>query len=112
MFSLKKFQKEHREWSERNFGGKFGSGYRPLLGAMEELGELAHAHLKDEQKIRTHENHLLMKIDAIADVIIYLTDYCSNEGIDLEQALIDTWNEVKKRDWKKNPETAHLGNAG
>ena len=107
VFDLKAFQAEQREWSERNFGGKYGSGYRPLLGALEELGELAHAHLKSEQGIRNTECHAAAKRDAVADVIIYLADYCSNEGIDLEAALRETWLRVRSRDWKRNPDDAH-----
>jgi NTP pyrophosphatase (non-canonical NTP hydrolase) len=133
-FDLKKFQEEHRAWSTKNFGGKFGSGYRPLLGAVEEFGELcdlmgsktpmsmllgvckvgstigklAHHHLKNEQGIRNQENHAEAKKDAIADMLIYLTDYCNNEGFDLEALLSETWEKVRQRDWKKNPDTAHL----
>jgi NTP pyrophosphatase (non-canonical NTP hydrolase) len=89
----------------RNFGEKVGSGYQPLLGAMEELGELAHAQLKSEQGIRMNEDHRANKIDAIADVIIYLADYCNGQGIDLEDALRTTWNQVRQRDWTRNKET-------
>lgn len=133
-FDLRTFQLNHKEWSTKNFGGKFGSGYRPLLGAVEEYGELcetmddqtpinillgvckvgsrigklAHHHLKNEQGIRNQENHEAAKKDAIADILIYLTDYCNNEGFDLEALLSETWEKVRQRDWTKNPNTAHL----
>jgi NTP pyrophosphatase (non-canonical NTP hydrolase) len=106
-FNLKEYQNRHDTWQKRNFGGKHGSGYRPLLGVMEEVGELAHAHLKAEQGIRNNEDHAANKIDAVADIIIYLSDYCTGQGIDLEQALKETWDKVLKRDWKVNPDTAH-----
>ena len=103
IFDLRRFQQEERAWSEYNFGGTFGSGYRPLLGAMEELGELAHAHLKAEQGIRTNEDHQAGKRDAIGDTIIYLCDYCTNQGLTLEEVIRDTWEIVRVRDWKKYP---------
>lgn len=70
---------------------------------MEELGELCHAHLKREQGIRTSEDHRAKQIDAVADVIIYLCDYCALEGIDMETAVLSTWETVSKRDWKADP---------
>lgn len=104
MFNLTKFQEEVKKWTNRNFGPSYGSGYRPLLGAIEELGELAHAHLKTEQNIRINEDHIHNKKDAIGDIIIYLTDYCNGQGFSLEEILETTWNEVKQRDWNKNKE--------
>jgi NTP pyrophosphatase (non-canonical NTP hydrolase) len=106
-FSLKDYQERHDKWQKHNFGGKHGSGYRPLLGVVEEVGELAHAHLKAEQGIRNNENHEANKKDAVADIIIYLSDYCTGQGIDLEKTLKETWDQVLKRDWKTNPNTAH-----
>jgi NTP pyrophosphatase (non-canonical NTP hydrolase) len=106
-FSLKEYQERHDKWQKRNFGGKHGSGYRPLLGVVEEVGELSHAHLKSEQGIRNNEDHEANKKDAVADIIIYLSDYCTGQGIDLEKTLKETWDQVLKRDWKTNPDTAH-----
>jgi NTP pyrophosphatase (non-canonical NTP hydrolase) len=100
--NLKKFQEEQKEWSERNFPVIGNHNYRPLLGVMEELGELAHAHLKAEQGIRTNQNHLEAKIDAIGDIVIYLSDYCNKEGLSLNDCINDTWSKVKQRDWNKN----------
>ena len=104
MFDLKKFQEEQRIWSTKNFGETYGSGYRSILGAVEELGELAHAHLKSEQGIRTDEDHTLAKKDAVGDIVIYLADYCWREGLSLEDCISDAWEIVSKRDWsnKKN----------
>ncbi len=99
--SIKLLQREQAAWAERNFGKT--PSWQPLLGAVEELGELAHAHLKTAQKIRTEENHGAKKIDAIGDIVIYLVDYCTREGIDMEAAIAATWAQVRKRDWKKNP---------
>ena len=99
-----RLQAEQRPWVEHNFGKR--PSYWPLLGAVEEIGELAHAHLKAEQGIRTGEDHAANKKDAVADIIIYLADYCSAEGIDLQSVVEETWAEVKQRDWKKHPAQA------
>lgn len=108
MFDFRQLQEEVSEWARRNFGPPHGSGYRPLLGVQEEVGELAHAHLKAEQGIRGNEDHESAKKDAVGDIVIYLADYCSSNGIDMQQAVEGTWNEVKRRDWKKNPDNANV----
>ena len=100
---LRKLQEEQKKWTKHNFGDR--PSWQPLLGAVEELGELAHAHLKSAQGIRVNERHFENKKDAIADIVIYLADYCTAEGIDFEDTVQSVWDEVKKRDWKKNNET-------
>lgn len=93
-----------KEWSLANFGADVPP-YQPLLGAVEEIGELAHAQLKGEQGIRgTAEEHCEAAKDAVADTIIYLTDYCWRRGFDLQGIVESTWQGVvSKRDWRKNP---------
>ena len=103
MTTLKQLQREQKEWAEKNFPGHVA--WEPLLGVMEEVGELAHAHLKQHQGIRTNENHKMAKVDAVGDILIYLADYCTQEGIDFEQAMSETWRNVKKRDWTKDKVT-------
>lgn len=101
-----KLQREQRAWVEHNFPGR--ESWNPLVGAMEELGELAHAHLKQHQNIRVGENHEANGKDAVADIVIFLSDYCSARGWDFQHIMEITWNQVKHRDWQKNRETAHL----
>jgi NTP pyrophosphatase (non-canonical NTP hydrolase) len=102
MLTFKQLQEEQRPWVLKNFGG--GRPHHSLLGAMEELGELAHAHLKAEQGIRgSREEHLEKAKDAVADVIIYLADYCSEMEFDLQDIVESTWAEVKTRDWIADP---------
>lgn len=106
---LSRLQAAVSEWSRYNFGEDRPS-YRTLLGAAEELGELCHAHLKSEQGIREGLDPIKiksLKADAIADIIIYLTDYCVTENIDLSHTVASTWWEVSKRDWKKFPENGN-----
>lgn len=103
---LKKLQAEVAEWSQRNFGNQ--PSHRPLLGVCEEVGELCHAHLKGEQGIRhTPAEIREMKIDAVADIVIYLADYCASESINLEWAVQTTWDkQVSKRNWKRGSSDA------
>ncbi len=107
--TLRQLQEEQRPWVKHNFPGRHP--YYPLLGLMEELGELSHAHLKSLQGIRTSEDHDAAKIDAVADIVIFLADYCSGNGIDLQDALNLTWAKVKQRDWRADPEKAGVDDA-
>lgn len=82
----KQLQEEHKEWSLRNFG------VCPLwqwqLGLIEEVGELAHAHLKSVQHIRgTTEEFYAKKIDAVADCMIFLAGYCTCKGWILDEEV-------------------------
>jgi len=97
---IHRIQAEVRTWADKNFGtGR--PVHHPLLGAVEELGELAHAHLKGEQGIRgTREEMSIKAKDAVGDVIIYLMDYCNLRGWDISEILDVTWEHVKTRDWK------------
>lgn len=97
--TLKRLQEEQIPWQQHNFPGR--DAYFPLLGAVEELGELAHAHLKMLQGIRGTVIELhAKKVDAVADIIIFLSDYCTANGIDLHSAVCETWAKVKTRDFK------------
>lgn len=60
------------EWSTKNFGQE--PALNKVFGLIEETGELAHAHLKMKQNIRSAK--VEDKQDAIGDIIIYLADYC------------------------------------
>jgi NTP pyrophosphatase (non-canonical NTP hydrolase) len=96
-------QTEVAEWANRNF--EANKSWHPLLGMMEELGELSHAYLKAEQGIRgTAAEHSAAKRDALGDIVIYMADYCSREGFSLQQIVEETWEIVRQRDWKKNPQ--------
>ena len=121
MVTIAEVQKQQREWALRNFGSEQSSTLS-FLGIVEELAEwakasddheligmtmlvgtLAHAHLKSEQGIRTTEPHEADAKDAIADMFIFMCDYCSRRGWDLEDIIWSTWNKVKQRNWKENP---------
>jgi NTP pyrophosphatase (non-canonical NTP hydrolase) len=102
-FNLSQFQQENAEWAGRNFGE--APPWQPLLGVVEEVGELSHHFLKSAQGIRgTEEKHKEQMKDGVGDVVIYLAHFCSLMGFDLEDIVETTWNAVKKRDWKKDPD--------
>lgn len=102
MIPLGGIQREVKEWSLVNFGNH--SSIESLLGLQEEVGELSHAYLKRKQGIRgTQEEHNIAIKDAVGDLCIYLMDFCNEEGLNIEDVIIDTWKMVSKRDWIKFP---------
>lgn len=82
-YNFDKIVKEHNLWLKKNFPN--GKSYHSILGMIEEIGELSHAHLKDEEKIRLNENHNYNKKDALADTIIYLIGFCNYNNIDINK---------------------------
>ena len=101
MIDLDIIQEQHRIWTDHNFPNAPSDD--SLIGAFEEMGELAHAHLKRKQGIRGN-NHEAEARDAIGDIIIYLLHYCTSNGWKMSDIIQETWDEVSKRDWIKNPE--------
>lgn len=100
-------QLEVGNWSINNFGHQ--PSWRPLLGVQEEVGELSHAYLKRSQGIRKSTSDWQAEMeDAVADILIYLADFCSIECISMQRVVEETWEKVRQRDWKKNPHDAHL----
>lgn len=105
---LRELQKMVGTWARKNFGPHVGpeniQGYRCLLGAIEELGELCHAHLKQEQGIRgTPDIQDEQARDALGDIVIYLCDYCEARRFDFEDCVRAAWSKVKERDWRRFP---------
>ena len=104
MIDLDALQDQLSAWVKHNFGG--GDATKPILGAMEELGELCHAHLKQQQGIRgTSTEHEAAARDAVGDIVIYLIDYCNERGWRMADILAETSAEVLVRDWKLYPST-------
>jgi NTP pyrophosphatase (non-canonical NTP hydrolase) len=103
MNSFSELQSETQIWRAKNFPGQASDASRQIAGMMEELGELAHAWLKQDQGIRGDEDLEGLEMDAIGDLIIYLCGYCSARGIFLSEAIARAWHEVKERDWQKYP---------
>ena len=68
---FKTIQKKQNKWQKINFPNT--KNYQPLLGVVEEVGELSHSHLKMEQGIRgSEEGHIAKIKDAIGDIVIFL----------------------------------------
>jgi len=108
MLTFRGLQDEQRPWAVHNFPGREPGD--PLLGAVEELGELCHAHLKRKQGIRGTPAELEVAAkDAVADIVIYLADYCTARGFDFQTLMEETWAKVKARDWKADPVTGGGG---
>lgn len=77
--SLHDLQVSLYDWQKYNFGEQ--DNERVLMGICEEAGELCHAHLKLEQKIRgTTEQHEADMVDAVGDIMMYLLNYLSGMG--------------------------------
>lgn len=102
--NLSELQRAHRRWLDYNFPDQ--QPHDALLGAAEELGELARAHLKHQQGIRgyTETKYRDEAGDAIADIIIYLISYSNTNGFNLSWEVSRAWKEiVSRRDWQKDP---------
>ncbi len=100
--NLSDIQKEQEIWANKNF--KHKKPYQPILGAAEEVGELAHAYLKMEQGIRgSKEEHEHNMKDAVGDCSIFLMDLCNQMGWSFEEIIDSTWSHVKKRNWVEDP---------
>jgi NTP pyrophosphatase (non-canonical NTP hydrolase) len=100
MIDLDRIQEQHRIWTDYNFPD--APDHHSLIGAFEEMGELAHAWLKREQGIRGHEHDAEAR-DAIGDIIIYLLHFCTSNGWRMSEIIQETWDQVQKRDWVKFP---------
>lgn len=102
MISLKQYQLY--DWQVRNFGKQ--PTERILLGMAEEVGELCHLVLKRQQGIReaAEKDDLRASIaDAFADCVIFGIQVMTNEGLNAEDMLEMTIEQVLMRDWKRFP---------
>lgn len=104
---IRAMQEQHKRWLNHNFPNQLP--HDGLLGIMEEVGELSHAHLKHQQRIRgiDREKYIEMAEDALGDIFIYMLSYCNTNGLDLETIVEDTWTIVSARDWSVHPEDAN-----
>jgi NTP pyrophosphatase (non-canonical NTP hydrolase) len=104
MATLSALQTELNQWRHRNFPDTFTSQHQ-LMGVVEEVGELSHALLKQQQGIRgSYEEHDEAMKDAIADIVIYLMGICSNKAWDLSELVMSTGESVLNRDWISFPQ--------
>ena len=104
MANLDDIQSEVKAWARHNFPDQ--TPELTLLGVAEETGELCHAILKQRQLIRgTYDQHEAKAKDSVGDLLIYLLHLCTLKGWSLNEILVNTWDEVRQRDWVENPTT-------
>jgi len=81
-----------------------GVRYMELASA---CGMLSHHHLKSIQGIRgTAEEHDQGGQESMAEALFSAWRLCVLLGFSFKKTVQDVWNDVKKRDWKKDPLTA------
>ena len=124
-YNLDTMQDEVSKWAMHNFGPLTPSD--SILGIGEEVaelfeahefltnalhkmvqanGQLNHAHLKAKQGIRGDlDEHEAKGKDALADMIIFALNYAAGMKWKLWPILQTVWMEVRKRDFKKYPDT-------
>ena len=86
--TLQEIQSELKVWTEYNFDKQ--TPEIPILGMIEELGELSHAILKEKQGIR-QSDFLADKKDAIADLTIYALNYLNAIDSNYERKIPKTF---------------------
>ena len=82
---LRVIQLEVGVWNEFNFPNNTKENC--IFGIVEEIGELSHCILKQNQGIRKESSTEEKLQDAIGDIIIYCLNYCNYCGIDIMEAL-------------------------
>jgi NTP pyrophosphatase (non-canonical NTP hydrolase) len=91
-------QTQVAKWVKANFGPELPE-WHPILGVMEELGELCHSFLKQGQGIHLEEDHREKMADAVADIVIFLADFCQREGFLFQELMEIVLPKVLKRNW-------------
>jgi len=71
VFTLGLLQREHEPWRLHNFGDQ--PAHQPLLGIIEELGELSDAKTLDDIK------------DGLADTVVFMAHFSTVFGYDLDE---------------------------
>lgn len=105
MITLTQLQNELTQWQAHNFPTR--TFEEPFKGIVEEVGELSHGLLKQKQGIRgTYDEHEAKIKDSVGDILVYLADFCNARGYNLQDIIDITWEQVRARDWRKNPKDA------
>lgn len=76
MLTYDQFQKEHLEWSAHNWREQ--PPWVPLLGIVEEVGELASSRVTD--------GGVASAADAVGDILVYLAHYCNDMDVSMQEA--------------------------
>jgi hypothetical protein len=75
-----KLVQERNEWVAYNFPDSSDTDHT-IMGVIEELGELVHAHIKRAQGIRMEEDHDARAKDSVGDATVYLLGVMNKVGI-------------------------------
>ncbi len=108
---LTEVQKEIGEWATQfgdneskdpRYDGVALKSLPPLLGIMEEVGELVAPIVKRHQGrgFEDVEEYTAQVRDSLADLLIFACDFANREGIDLAEVLEATWAIVRNRKQK------------
>lgn len=86
--AVRRIMAEQKDWSISNFGPVTADNVNdPLLGIIEELGELSRAVLKKKQGIRgTAKEHDAAAFDAVGDMLIFTIDAANRTGTPIDWA--------------------------
>lgn len=79
-WDFRTLQQEQKPWVLKNFGDR--PAWQPLLGIAEEMGELFQAFSKTTA-------HAPEVRDALADITIYMADFCTAMNFDLQKFYED-----------------------
>jgi NTP pyrophosphatase (non-canonical NTP hydrolase) len=111
MKSFEDIQREIGTWARINFGDNVSKDPNsityghpldalcPLLGMVGELGELAQNDLRPLQGRPKLDavGQKEARADALADILVFMCDYATREGINLQFVLNEVWEKVSKR---------------
>lgn len=106
--TLDQLQHQIGEWSAKNFGnnvskitGQLLYSQCALTGLVEEVGELNAITIKHHQgrsgfgpSPEGRAKYASERNDAVADILVFLLDYCHREGISAYDCLLKTWTQV------------------
>lgn len=85
------FQRAHWKWSKKNFGEDPANAWRPLVGIMEEIGELSETMSRNAGGkifVDLHGRKTFSDaMDAVGDIMIYLSDFGSRNEIKISETL-------------------------
>lgn len=119
--TLGQLQKEVNAWSVATFGdndhnfskvtGLPCGSQSALTGVVEEVGEINHVVICSHQGRRGYDDPAKRRADledGVADLMIFLLDFCGRENIDLEAVLNNTWDKVvSKRNLQNWEQVSH-----
>lgn len=97
MIDLRRYQKAVNKWAKKTYPQNDVKTWRPLVGLVEELGELAHAFLKLDQGVHRNTTTTEAVSDAVGDLMVFLLEFCENNNIDIEEAFLEVWEKDVSR---------------